>query len=876
VNFLFPAPHGAPRREFIQSRLLTLAALFLFLFSIILTLSPAVRLRSWEVDFRWNHWTGFVVWLLSFILLHRFTARRLPDRDPYLLPTAALLTGWGLLTIWRLDEIFGLRQTIWLLVTLVFTVVGLRIERPLILLRRYKYVWLVSGLILTALTFVIGTYPGGVGPNLWLGCCGLYLHPSEPLKLLLIIYLAAYLADRIPVSLNLMQLLAPTLILVGASLSLLLAQRDLGTAILFLSLYFLVVYMASGNRRILVVAGITVLLAAIIGYQLFDVIQLRINAWINPWPDSLGGAYQIIQSLIAVASGGLSGSGPGLGSPGVVPVPHSDFIFSSIAEETGLLGTLALIGLVGLIIGRGFLAAIRSSYSYQRYLAAGLTVYIALQSIMIISGTIRLLPLTGVTLPFVSYGGSSLVTSWAALLIILLISNRSDDEVTPVIHATPYYIIGSAIFLALALIALMNGWWALIRSPDLTVRRDNPRLAITDRFVPRGNIVGRENEEIVISTGDPGSIRRQLMHPPLGPIVGYTHTLYGQAGLESTLDSYLRGFDGNLDSTVWLNQILYNQRPPGLDVRLSLDLNLQRRADELLEGHRGALILLNALSGEILVMASHPYYDPNQIDTQWLNWIQDESAPLLNRATQGQYPPGTAIGPFFLANAIARGALPLPPNVLSRPYNEDVWSCTTEPPPSPGWGTIISNGCPGGVAFLAEGLSPSELIALYRALGFGETPRIRLPVAVPAPIIAFTDPELARLGQADTLISPLQMALAAAALSGNGERPSPLLATSYLSTLNDWVVLPDGIPTPALALTSAQEVANLLGIADSPFWQSLGTGFTPEGPVTWYLAGTRPGTWQGTPLALVLILESDDPETAQAIGEEILRSTIQP
>jgi cell division protein FtsW (lipid II flippase) len=166
--------------------------------------------------------------------------------------------------------------------------------------------------------------------------------------------LAAYLADRIPVSLNFIHLMAPTLVLAGVSLAILLAQRDLGTAILFLLLYFIVIYMASGRRRVLMVAFVTVLLAALIGYRLFDVIQLRVNAWLNPWPDSLGQAYQIVQALIAIASGGLSGSGPGLGSPGLVPVPHSDFIFSTIAEETGLAGTFSLLVLMGLIAGAAF------------------------------------------------------------------------------------------------------------------------------------------------------------------------------------------------------------------------------------------------------------------------------------------------------------------------------------------------------------------------------------------------------------------------------------------------------------------------------------------------------------------------------------------
>jgi len=876
VSFLFPAPTGATRHDVIQGRLFALAAIFLIFFSIVLTLSPAVRMRTWDVEYRWNHWAGYIVWLITFMLLHRFTVQRLPDRDPYLLPAASLLTGWGLLTIWRLDETFGLRQTVWLIVMLAVVVIGLRIERPLILLRRYKYVWLTCGLLLTALTFIIGTYPGGVGPNLWLGCCGFYIHPSEPLKLLLIIYLAAYLADRIPVSMGFFKLLVPTLILAGASLAILLAQRDLGTAVLFLLLYFLIVFMASGKRRILIVALVTVLLASLVGYRLFDVIQIRIDAWINPWPDALGRSYQIIQSLIAVAAGGLSGSGPGLGSPGVVPVPHSDFIFSSIAEEMGLAGTLALFGLIGLIAGRGLLAAVRSSNTYQRYLAAGLTVFLVLQSIMIISGNIRLLPLTGVTLPFVSYGGSSLITSWIALVIILIISNHPEDEPVPYTEVTPYYITGTLLFLTISILALLNGWWAIARSQDLIIRRDNPRWAITDRFVPRGSIVDRDNEEIVASIGAPGNIQRHLTHTPLGPIVGYTHVLYGQAGLEATLDPYLRGIQGVPEETSLYYHILYSQRPPGLDVRLSLDLDLQRRVDQLMENYHGALILLNAQSGEILAIASHPYYDPNQIDSLWSQWIQDQNAPLLNRAAQGQYPPGTALGPFFLAHARARGQLPLTPNTLTYTGQDDVWDCSVPPLPTPGWGSIIASGCPGGILRLSENMTLSEITAFYQTLGFDETPSIRMPVAGAAPIPAFDDPQLAALGQADMLVSPLQMALAAAALSANGNRPSPLIATSYNSPTNGWVFLPGGTPSPVFTPTAITDVTALLSVANAPFWQSLGTAFTPDGPITWMLGGTRPGAWQGTPLALVIVLEEENPYSALTMGEQILRATIEP
>jgi hypothetical protein len=178
-----------------QGRLLMLAALFLGLFALALTLSPAARARAWDVDYRWSHWLGVAVWLVGFGLIHRESRRWLPQRDPYLVPLMAVLSGWGLLTIWRLTTYYGTRQTIWLALALGFFAVGLRLPTGLDFLRRYKYLWLTGGLILTGLTLLLGTNPMGYGPRLWLGCCGFYMQPSEPLKLLLIVFLAAYLAD---------------------------------------------------------------------------------------------------------------------------------------------------------------------------------------------------------------------------------------------------------------------------------------------------------------------------------------------------------------------------------------------------------------------------------------------------------------------------------------------------------------------------------------------------------------------------------------------------------------------------------------------------------------------------------------------------------
>ncbi|MBU4224496.1 MAG: FtsW/RodA/SpoVE family cell cycle protein, partial [Chloroflexi bacterium] len=405
----------------IQSRLLKLAALFLFLYSLILTLAPAARERSWAVDYRWSHWLGFVIWAGLMALTHYQLRRRLPDSDPYLLPLAALLSGWGLLTVWRLDSSLGVRQALWLIVSSGVLILGLRLPADLRFLRRYKYLWLTGGLLLTALTLVFGSNPLGGGPRLWLGCCGVYFQPSEPLKLLLVVYLAAYLADRFHVGtfsrMNVstfkranvqtyLPLLLPTLIMTGLALLLLLVQRDLGTASIFIFLYTILLYLASGKKRVLLISLVGLGLAGIAGYFFFDVVRLRVDAWLNPWLDPSGRSYQIVQSLMAIANGGMIGRGPGMGSPGLVPISISDFIFSAISEETGLLGTIGLFALLGLFTAHGMRAALRAPDSFRRLLAAGLTVYLGAQSVLIIGGNLRLLPLTGVTLPFVSYGGS--------------------------------------------------------------------------------------------------------------------------------------------------------------------------------------------------------------------------------------------------------------------------------------------------------------------------------------------------------------------------------------------------------------------------------------------------------------------------------------
>src|SRR4030067_671865 len=373
----------------VQARLLLLAGGFLTFYALALTLAPVARERSSSVQYPWEHWLGLSTWAVFFFLAHHQADRFLSHRDPYLLPIAALLSGWGLMTVWRLLPDFGLRQTAWLAVGLILLILGLRLPSHLNFLRRYKYVWLTGGLLLTALTLIFGTNPSaGTAPRLWLGCCGVYFQPSEPLKFLLVVYLAAYLADRQPLlrlspvsapsssssrprNAALLPVLAPTLVMTGLTLLLLLAQRDLSTASIFIFLFAAIVYLGTGRLSVVVGSAPLLALALAAGYYLFDVVQLRVDAWLNPWLDPSGKSYQIVQSLLAAANGGVIGRGPGLGNPALVPIPHSDFIFVAIAEESGLIGVIALISLLALLAARGLKVALSAPDSYRRYLAAG-------------------------------------------------------------------------------------------------------------------------------------------------------------------------------------------------------------------------------------------------------------------------------------------------------------------------------------------------------------------------------------------------------------------------------------------------------------------------------------------------------------------------
>lgn len=420
------------RIQWRERTLLILAGLFILLNQIGLVI---VQNRSivamWPV----------VVWAGCAIGLHMVANQRLPHRDPLLMPAMLLLAGWGLNLIHRLLPTFADRQAYSVIFSVVVVTGLMYLPSDLLWLRRYRYTWLILGLILLGATILRGVNPAFAGgPRLWLGVAGVFYQPSELVKLLLTVFLASYLTDhwvtlrydvfRIGrVRLPSLGFLAPMLLMWGVCVVILVWQRDLGTATIFFVIFMLMLYLASGQWIILVTAALLFVGAMVVAYQTFSVVALRVNIWLDPFggnaPDNQ--SFQLVQSLIAVASGRVLGQGIGQGVPTFIPVVHSDLVFAAIAEEWGLIGVVGLVVPLLVIVLRGLRVAMKSQHRpFAAFMAAGLSIMLGIQSLLIMGGSLRLVPLTGVTLPFVSYGGSSLLTSFVAGGLLLILSEESE------------------------------------------------------------------------------------------------------------------------------------------------------------------------------------------------------------------------------------------------------------------------------------------------------------------------------------------------------------------------------------------------------------------------------------------------------------------
>jgi len=839
---------------------------------------------------------------------HAFLSRHLPDHDPLLLPTSALLTGWGIMLIGRLAINFLLRQTVWLILSTVVLVGIVRLSRRLRWLRRFRYTWLFGGLALLAATLVFGVNPSGYGPRLWFGVWGMYFQPSEPLKLLMIVYLASYLAERgglirsdgnqsedknvghwriLPLA-----YVGPLLVMFGLATMLLVWQQDLGTAMLFFFTSLAMLYLAT-NRWGYVAAGLVLfLIAGLAGYQLSDKIALRVDGWLNPWPEAADRTFQIVQSLLAFGAGGVFGQGTGLGSPTYIPAVHTDFVFAAIGEEFGLAGTVAVVALYGVLLFRGFRIAARAEHPFERFLAAGLTAGWVIQAWVIMAGNAKLAPIAGVTLPFVSYGGSSLLTSFIALGLLLRISSRASEyrgRSTPSSQPTDGSLlrVALALSLALAILVALCGYWSVVRADDLRVRTDNPRRVLYEQRIVRGRILDRNGAVLAdVAVADDDTVTRRYPVPEAAPAVGYASLRYGTGGIEAAFDAELRGEAGRSTWRAAWDDLLHSP-PHGQDVQLTLDETLQVQAQHALENQGGAVVLLNATTGEILALASSPTFDPERLDEDWEMLREDPAAPLVNRTTQGLYQPGVALQTVIVAEALTREIVdlstPISHATATIPVNGTLVGCNKFLSGPTALADAYAAACPAPVADLGERLGAAGLAQAIERWGLTIPPSPGIP-AEAADWEAETITTTAALrseaiGQGRLTVSPLHMALVAGTLANEGRMPVPQLARRVEDAEGGWRELLSAEEGRAVLSPDSAGIllanwprcgGNVVGL-----WGAA-VASEDRPPHAWFIGATLPAAGETSYAIAVLVEHAASPEAAVDIGAALMELTTSP
>ncbi|MDP1793656.1 MAG: penicillin-binding transpeptidase domain-containing protein, partial [Acidimicrobiales bacterium] len=420
---------------------------------------------------------------------------------------------------------------------------------------------------------------------------------------------------------------------------------------------------------------------------LFSHVRTRVDIWLNPFADAAGKGYQLLQSLFALAAGGLTGSGLGMGLPTRIPFVSTDFIFSAIGEELGLLGGAAVIICFLIFSVRGLATASRAKTDMAAFTAVGLVAAIALQAFVIVGGVTRLIPLTGVTLPFVSYGGSSLLSSFIALALLL----RAGDEGTGIETemqltssdlgvlgrlALGRRLTGVTIVIAGLMVALVANltWIQVINARTLTNSVANTRNLAAEARSDRGAILTRHGA--VLAQSEPlgnGTYKRVYLKGEFAAhTVGYFSPRYGRAGIEAAENDVLTG--GQRVFATWGDAFdaAVGRSVPGNDVLLTIDSDVQAAAIKSLDGRKGAAVVLDPRTGAVLAMTANPGYDPNDIDSDWAKLQAPGSgSPLIDRARSAIYAPGSTFKVVTLTGALANDVA-TPETVLPGPGSMDI------------------------------------------------------------------------------------------------------------------------------------------------------------------------------------------------------------
>ncbi len=795
-----------------------------------------------------------------FVVAHLAIRKLAPGADPAILPIAFALSGIGIAFITRLDPSLASRQIIWLFVGVIFMVITLVVLRNLDKVANYKYTLMIFGCLLLLSPLLPGIGSEQYGSRIWLSIGGFSFQPGEIAKILIVLFLASYLAQNRellststrkigPFSLPDLPTLLPLLIMWAISMLIVVFEKDLGSAIVVFLVFLAMLYVASGRKLYLVVGLLFVSVGFVVCYYTFSHVQTRVDIWLNPFSDPTNKGYQLVQSLYSLADGGLFGVGIGSGMAERIPIVESDFIFACIGEEAGLLGASGLLLLYLCFAVRGMVSASRAKSDVSSFIAVGATAIIVVQAFIIVGGVTGLIPLTGLTLPFVSQGGSSLLASFIIVGLLLRCGDEGVGNKAELISATTQFAtiggkhsqaldadvtgvlgrvsLGKRITAVMVVFALMMA--ALIANLTMLMVVN---ASYYQNMSGNNHTLAKESktERGTISTEDGVVLAKSVLQTdgtyervyPAGTlashVVGYASQTYGTAGIEASCNDTLKG-ERNFSS--WMDVInnATGNTTAGNDVKLTINSKIQKAAEKALKGYKGACVVLDPETGAVLAMASSPTYSNSDVES--LLSGSDSESSLYNRATQALYAPGSTFKIVSLATAfenntadedtkydspatISIGNADVT-NMHKRSYGEITLARATE---------LSSNTVFGQ---LGAKIGPQKLVEGSEAFGFNDSLDFDLPLAksLMPDASEMTEWETAwaacgmPVGEHTSAAGPqatvLQMAMVGSAIANDGVIQEPHLVDSVYSPTGEcsWTAT-----TQAYAKACSAETAN--------------------------------------------------------------------
>lgn len=870
----------------------------------------------------------------AFVVAHLAVRKLAPGADPAILPITFALSGIGIAFVTRLRPELAVGQLMWLFVGVAFLVLALLFVRNLDRLARYKYTLILVGfmLLLSPLIPFIGQEI--YGSRIWLSIGPFSFQPGELAKIAIVLFLAGYLAAnremlsvftwRVgPFNLPDIRTLLPLLLMWLISIGIVAFEKDLGSALVFFFVFLVMLYVASGKKTY-VIAGVLMMAIGAVGlYFVFDHIQVRVATWLDPFADAQNTGYQLVQTIYSLADGGLFGVGIGRGLADQIPVVESDFIFAAIGEETGLLGAAGLLLLYLCLAIRGMATAARAKSDVSSFAAVGLTAIIILQAFIIVGGVTRLIPLTGLTLPFVSQGGSSLLASFISVALLL----RAGDEATGVgeemrsaTSMLPTASVLGRVALGKRLTRTMVGFSVLfaLLVANLTlimvVQADhyqnmagNNHTLMQESDTERGSISTYDGVVLAESQQtEDGSYERVYPAGDLAShVVGYYSTQYGTSGIEASENETLKGQQNYASWTDVINAAA-GINTPGNDVRLTINSTIQQATQDALEGETGAAVVMDPGTGAVLAMASSPTYSAGDVEALLEQAAasdgSDDAGQLVNRATQGLYAPGSTFKIVSLATALQNG-IASEDSVYASPGTMEIGNAEVSNFGDESYGDITlqrATALSSNTVFgqLGVQIGAQLLVEGAEAFGFNKDLDFELPVVtslMPDPD-EMTEWETAWASAGEPVgehespagpqVSVLEMAMVGCAVANNGTIMQPYLvdsvynangersyqaqATTYLQAITSETasrvkeVLKDVVDygTGTTAAINGVQVAGKTGTAEHP-----------DGDDGWFVGMANADS--DTPSVVVaIVLEKNESSVASAKAGDILETAL--